>query len=139
MSWLSKAFSAVFGSSDNGKSIAETAVDTYERFNPSEVKVHEMSIEDLQAGDASQNNAREMEIPHHESWFDIFVDGVNRSVRPTMTVWAMGMLFGWWDTSNHWDDIPPMAWNIIWTIVTFWFGARVVFKDLPNAIKFWRK
>lgn len=126
------------GSSGNGRSLAETAVDTYERFNPSEVKQHEMSIEQLKAGDESQESARAMELKYHDSWFDIFIDGLNRSVRPFLTFWAIGMLMGWWDTSRHWAEIPEMAWNIIWTIVTFWFGARVLFKDLPGAIRSWR-
>jgi hypothetical protein len=138
MSWVSTAFKAVFGSSDNGKSIAETAVDTYERFNPGEVKQHEMSIEQQQAGDASQDSARAMIFASHASWFDIFIDGLNRSVRPFFTFWAIGMLMGWWDTTVHWDKIPEMAWNIIWTIVTFWFGSRVIFKDIPLAVKAWK-
>ena len=141
MSWLSKAFGAVFGSSSNGKSVAETAVDTYERFNPSAVKQHEMSIDDLKAGDSSQEDARKMVLRGHDSWFDIFIDGINRSVRPFMTVWAIGMLMNWWDTTEHWNNIHPMAWNIIWTIVTFWFGSRVIFKDIPAAFaayKNWR-
>lgn len=135
MGWLGKAFSAVFGSSDNGKSALELGAETYERFNPGEVKQHEMAIEQQQAGDASQDSARSMSLVHHDSWFDIFIDGVNRSVRPFLTYWAIGMLMGWWDTTVNWDKIPPMAWNIIWTIVTFWFGSRVIFKDIPLAVK----
>ena len=132
-------FKLLFGSSSNGKSLAETAVDAVDRFSPSDVKKHEMAIEDLKAGDESQNSARQMNQISHDSWLDVFVDAINRMVRPAFTLWAFGQLVGIWDTTTHWENIPPMAWNIIWTIVTFWFGARVIFKDLPSAIRLYKE
>jgi len=83
--------------------------------------------------DASQDSARKMVIPHHDSWFDILVDGMNRSVRPFITYWVLGVLFGWWEAPKT-DTIDPIMLNIIWTVITFWFGSRVVFKDVPKAI-----
>lgn len=136
MSWFTSLAGTLFGNSSNGKGVVQTAVDTYERFDPSAVKLHEMSLEDQTAGDASQDSARKMIVaPSHDSWFDILIDGLNRSVRPGFTLWAFGTLVGWWDTTAHWNEIPPMVWNIIWTIITFWFGSRILFKDLPSLVK----
>lgn len=100
---------------------------------PSAATKQKNSIEDLKAGDASQASARAMILAHHDSWLDIFVDGCNRSVRPFITYWVMGVLFGWWEAPKT-GDIDPIILNIIWTVITFWFGSRVVFKDVPNAI-----
>jgi len=135
MSWVSNVFSAVFGSTGNGKSSLEIAADVYDNRNPGEITKHEMNIENLQAGDASQNGARQMKFQSHESWFDIFVDGINRAVRPFMTIWAFGILVGWWGEPEGFSTMDFMTKNIIWTIITFWFGSRILFKDIPNVIK----
>ena len=131
--FLAKAAVSLFGSSSNGKGIVTQVSDVADKWNPSETTQHKMSIEDLKAGDASQDSARGMEFVNHASWLDILIDAGNRSVRPLFSLWAFGILSGWWTGPNT-AEIDPMVMNIIWTIVTFWFGARVLFKDLPNAI-----
>lgn len=139
MNWFGNIVSAVFGSSNNGKSNLEVAADIYDNRNPGEITKHEMNLENVQAGDASQNSARQMSFKSHDSWFDIFVDGINRAVRPFMTIWVFGLLVGWWDEPENFSTMDAMTKNIIWTIITFWFGSRVLFKDVPGAIKAWRK
>lgn len=132
--WIGKAFKAVFGSSDNGQSLVET----YERFNPSEVKQHEMSMDDIKAGDESQANAQQLQLKSHDSWFDIFIDGWNRAQRPLYSTYAFLVLSGSVDTT-HFKSIDPIAWNIIWTIIGFWFGTRMIFKDIPAAYAAFKK
>lgn len=138
--WFTKTVGAIFGSSSNGKSVAETAVETYERFNPSKVKQHEMAVDDIKAGDQSQLQAQQMQLKSHDSWFDIFIDGWNRAQRPAYSTYAFLVLTNNVDTI-HFNNIHPMAWNIIWTIIGFWFGTRMIFKDIPAAFaayKNWR-
>jgi hypothetical protein len=133
MGWLVKGLTMLFGSSSNGKGVVGQVSDAVDRWSPSAQTQHENSIEDLQAGDASQASARSMVLVHHDSWFDIFIDGMNRSVRPVITFWVVGVLIGWWEAPRT-DTIDPIVLNIMWTVITFWFGSRVVFKDVPNAI-----
>ena len=125
--WVTK----IFGGSDKG--IVEQVSDVADKWVPSATTQHKMEIEDAKAGDESQASARSMVIPSHDSWVDVIVDGMNRLVRPLMTYWVVGILWGWVrppDLSN----IHPMMWNIIWTIITFWFGSRLIFKDIPALI-----
>ena len=139
MNFFSKLGSIFFGGSSD-KGIVEQAADTVERFNPGAVKQHEMSIEDQKAGDDSQRNAQQLVLQTGgDNWFDIIVNGLNRLVRPVITYWVVLVLFGLVTVpSDYWGKIPDMMWNIIWTVITFWFGARAVFKDIPSAIRQWR-
>lgn len=130
--WAKKLFTG-------NKGIIEEVSDVADKWVPSETTKHKMSIEDLQAGDESQDSARKMELATHNSWFDIAVDGMNRLPRPLITGWVVAMLFGWVDEPAHLQGKSPMTLNIIWTVITFWFGSRVLFKDIPSVIKALRK
>lgn len=130
--WAKKLFTG-------NKGIIEEVSDVADKWVPSETTKHKMSIEDLQAGDESQDSARKMELATHNSWFDIAVDGMNRLPRPLITGWVVAMLFGWVDEPAHLQVMSPMTLNIIWTVITFWFGSRVLFKDIPSVIKTLRK
>ena len=124
------------GSSDKG--IVEQAADAVERFAPGVVKQHEMSIEDLKAGDESQKNAQQLILPAHDTIFDVAVDGITRLIRPAISFWAIGVLFGWINT-DHLQTIDPMAWNLIITVVGFYMGFRAITKDFPSLIQVIRK
>lgn len=131
-SWLGKLFG-----SDKG--IVEQVSDTIDKWAPSEVTKHKMSIEDLKAGDDSQASARAMVMTSHNSWFDILIDGISRLPRPVITTWAIGMLFGWIPEPIHLQTLNPITLNIIWTVITFWFGSRVLLKDIPSVIKSFKR
>lgn len=142
MSWLSKAVGKLFG---GGKGIIEQVSDVADKWKPSPVTQHKMAVEDAglaivdqQAGDASQNSARAIVLPTHETWFDSFVDGISRLVRPVVTYWIVGGLAGFWALPKL-GEVDPVMMNIVWTIITFWFGSRTLFKDLPTAYRLLRK
>lgn len=132
MSWFSKLFGG-------GKGVVEQVSDVVDKWNPSETTRHAMSIDDIKAGDESQDSARKMELRGHATWFDVLIDGLNRLPRPIMTGWVVCILFGWISPPTHLESMSPVTQNIIWTIVTFWFGSRVLFKDIPTLIKSLRK
>lgn len=134
--WVGKLVGTLLGGKGGG--LLQKGSDLVDRWKPSATTKHKMSLEDLKAGDVSQESAREMEQISHESKFDIFVDGMNRLMRPLMTIWAVGGLAGGWDLPST-DTVDPVMMNIIWTIVTFWFGSRTIFKDIPNAIKIYQQ
>lgn len=131
--WLGKLGGMLFGSSDKG--LVSDVSDAVDRWSPSETSRHKMALEDMKAGDSSQESAREMKLRGGSTWFDSLVDGLNRLVRPVMTFWVFGILTGMLGIPTHLYNIPPMLWNIVWTIVTFWFGSRLVFKDVPSLFK----
>lgn len=117
-----------------GKSTVEKLVETATDYMPSKVKQHEMALEDVKAGDDSQRNAQQLQLVSHTTWLDVVIDGANRCIRPLFSIWAFCVLAGWIKV-DHLAVIPPMAWNVIWTIIGFWFGTRMVFKDIPMLIK----
>jgi hypothetical protein len=137
MSWsIGSIFSKMFVG-DEG--IVEQVSDVADKWMPSTTTRHSMGLEDLKAGDESQDSARNMVLVSHGSWLDIGVDALNRLVRPAFTTWAFGLLIGWWDQPDHLLTMNPIVLNILWTIVTFWFGSRVIIKDIPAAVKWARK
>lgn len=136
MSWIGKVFGAMFGGK---KGIIEQVSDTVDKWKPSPVTQHGMDIEaskqsvaEQAAGDESQRSARAMPLPTHGTWFDSLVDGLNRLVRPTITYWIVGGLVGFWQLPRL-GSVDPIMMNIVWTVITFWFGSRLLFKDLPAA------
>ena len=144
MGWLTQAFGFLFGAG-NGKGVVGEVSDAVDKWSPSPTTKHAMatenaalSIADQQAGDASQNSARAMTQVAHDSWFDVAVDGLSRLVRPILTYWVIGGLVGLWPLPTL-CNVDPIMMNIVWTVITFWFGSRTVFKDLPAAYVLVRK
>ena len=135
--WLGKLAGSLFGSSDKG--LVGDISDAVDRWSPSATTRHKMSLEDMKAGDSSQESARGLVLRGGSTWFDNLIDGLNRLVRPVLTFWVFGILTGMLGIPTHLLSIPPMLWNIIWTIVTFWFGSRMVFKDIPKMFNKDRK
>lgn len=82
----------------------------------------------------------------NRNWFDSLVDGVNRLVRPLMT-YGIIALFLWAGvdparftvTMAAMNTIPDMLWTIMAMILGFWFGSRVLAKDLPSQASAARK
>jgi len=142
MAWYKAAAGFVSKLFTGEKGIIEQTSDVVDKWMPSKTTIHKMSIEDQQAGDQSQDSARKMQQASHGSWVDIIIDAWSRTPRPAFATWAFGLLVGWWEPPRHllmateggsivWN---PILGNIIWTIITFYFGARVIFKDIPAAI-----
>ena len=116
------------------KGFIEQTSDVVDKWHPSKTTIHKMSMEDLKAGDNSQDSARKMVLVTHDSWLDIIIDAWARLPRPAFATWAFGLLVGWWEQPVHINTLNPLLLNIIWTVVTFYFGARVIVKDIPAAV-----
>ena len=137
MSWNIGSFFAKMFVGEKG--IVESVSDIADKWVPSKTTIHKMSLEDQQAGDDSQDSARKMVLVGHDSWLDIAVDALNRLVRPIFTYWAFALLMGWVSPPTHLETMNAVVLNILWTIVTFWFGSRMLVKDIPAAVKWARK
>lgn len=91
-------------------------------------------IKDSTKDTGDTQNARAFGAPAvHDSWFDIFVDGINRLVRPVMAVTLLGAVCGWWviDTS----ELDPNIWELTKWVFGFYFGQRALIKDVPQMIR----
>ena len=78
-------------------------------------------------------DARAMQMATHESWFDSMIDGFARLIRPGMTTWICGGFIGWWELPKP-DSVDPFWQSVFWVILTFWFGGRVIMKDIPKMV-----
>ena len=85
---------------------------------------------------ASYESARKNDQPMNSGSpiLDGLVNGVNRLIRPWVTITVIGSLFGYWELPPP-DSISPQYWSIAQIILGFWFGGRFLVKDIPQAIK----
>jgi hypothetical protein len=72
-----------------------------------------------------------------KTWWDSFVDGLNRLPRPVITfsiigtfVWAFYDPAGFIGYMAAMEVVPDELWLMWLTIVAFWFGGRLVSQDL---------
>ncbi len=71
------------------------------------------------------------------TWWDSFVDGLNRLPRPVITfsiigifVWAFYDPMGFVEYMGAMEVVPDELWLMWLTIIAFWFGGRLVSQDL---------
>lgn len=69
----------------------------------------------------------------HNTAFDALVDGINRLVRPVIAIAVLGAWFGWWRLVPI-DTLGAEYQFYVRLVVTFYFGGRVLTKDVPQAI-----
>jgi hypothetical protein len=67
--------------------------------------------------------------------FNNFVNGVNRCIRPAVTVGLVGGVVGIWPLPAT-DSIDPIILGYTEIVLIFWFGGRALFKDLPSLIAY---
>lgn len=138
LGFLFKIVPTLFGSSSNGKGIVNSIADVIDRFVPSAKTRQENNESDKKATAESQDDARAMKFKSHDSWFDIFVDGVNRLIRPVITIGVISIIFGWVEQPDL-DNIHPVILEVTLIVISFWFGGRFVVKDLMPAIDKWQE
>jgi hypothetical protein len=116
--------------------VAGGVADIVERWKPGEGKKQEMQMEVAEFLHKSIADARKHDQPMNSgiAIIDALVNGVNRLIRPWVTITVIGSLFGYWELPAP-DTIDPQYWDITKIILAFWFGGRFLVKDIPQAIK----
>jgi hypothetical protein len=119
--------------------VAEQGADIVERWAPGTAKKHEMATEIDKTINAAVAAARSHDSPpgDNRTWFDSFVDGLNRLIRPGVTIFLFGGIGGFWELPKV-GDVDPIILTWTGTVFLFWFGGRAIFKDLPSVIKYLR-
>ena len=128
-----------FGGGSSGKSMATEVADIVERWAPSEQAKHAMLTELAALDMSAQDSARKHDQPQNSGIpiIDALVNGLNRLIRPGITIGIIGGLIGWWRLPDP-GVADPMFWRYGEIIIGFWFGSRTLFKDLPAAVKYLR-
>jgi len=124
------------GTSDAVTDSANNIADIVERWKPGEGKKHEMTMEINEYLHKTVADARKHDQPMNSgiALVDALVNGVNRLIRPWVTITVIGSLFGYWTLPPP-ESIDPQYWTITQIILGFWFGGRFLVKDIPQAIK----
>ena len=128
------------GAAKAGLDVANGVADIFERWRPGDTKNHEMVMEVSELVESSYADARKHDQPMSSGVpiVDAIVNGINRLIRPWVTITVIGSLFGYWDLPPP-DQIDPQYWVLGKIIIGFWFGGRALFKDLPALVQHIRK
>jgi hypothetical protein len=124
------------GAASAVESTANGVADIVERWNPGVAKKHEMQMEINNFLQDAYDSARKHDQPMNSgiAIVDAIVNGINRLIRPWVTITVIGSLFGYWTLPPP-ESIDPQYWVITQIILGFWFGGRFLVKDIPQAIK----
>jgi len=124
------------GTSEAIGKTAEGVANIVEKWHPGEVKKQEMELEINRFLQDSYESARKHDSPMDSGMplLDALVNGVNRLIRPWVTITVIGSLFGYWELPPP-QSIDPAYWTITQIILGFWFGGRFLVKDIPQAVK----
>ena len=128
------------GAAKAGLGVANGIADIVERWNPGDSKNVQFTKELTTLVNNSYESAREHDSPMTSGvpWVDATVNGVNRMIRPWVTITVIGSLFGYWNLPPP-QSVEPEYWIMIQIILGFWFGGRLVTKDIPAALVHLRK
>ena len=134
MNVLSLAWRAakyVFLGDSGGSSVTGSIASTVGKVAESNI---EAGTEQAQAQASENANVRAFAAPGvHNSVFDVLVDAANRLIRPVVTTYTFGGIVGWW----HLPDLAGVDQRWLYAgsvMLTFWFGGRLLTKDLPSAV-----
>lgn len=132
ISLIGGAAKFLFGGSSGGSSPVETitkAVDEYKYTDEEKAGAEERDVE----------QARKFATPGEPLGFiGQVVNGANHIIRPWITFELMSGLFGYRQLPDI-SGIDPLWMKLIIIVITFWFGGRMVVKDLPALIDAVRK
>lgn len=139
MSW--NPLSWVTGGVVKAGTAAITEISTVvEKWYPGAEKNHEMAQEIAAMYMKSQESARGHDTPMWSgiALLDGMVNGVNRLIRPGVTIGLVGGVMGWWQLPAP-EGIDPVYFHFTEITLLFWFGGRALFKDLPAMLKYLKR
>lgn len=119
---------------------AKAAADIVERWAPSDAAKHQMMMDVMAKVNEAVANARAYDprstaTGRVAELINVLVDGINRLVRPGVTLGLFGGIAGWWQLPRV-GDIDPVILDASYTVLIFWFGGRALFKDLPALLQY---
>lgn len=66
--------------------------------------------------------------------YDLTIDSLSRTIRPGITIMLIGGVFNWWTLPDP-EHLGDFWQNVLMLVLTFWFGGRVMLKELPIAVR----
>ena len=131
----------VGGTAKAGLDVAGGVADLVERWKPGDAKNVEFIKELTTLVNTSYDSARKHDTPMQSGvkWVDAGVNSINRLIRPWITITVIGSLFGLGERWSYFnlpapESIAPEYWVMAKVILGFWFGGRLITKDIPAAL-----
>lgn len=111
-----------------------SAADTVRAAGDVADKLHTSDEERAAAQLAENVSARGFAAPGaHGTMLDVVIDGLNRLPRPVVTGYVLGGIAGGWSLPDL-TKIDPLWVMAGGTIMGFWFGGRLITRDMPSAV-----
>lgn len=120
MSWWNVLF---------GGGVAQTATAIGNAVDAVTTSDEERGAQVLQEGAQTQTFA----APAGDGAINDLVNAFNRLIRPGVTTWLFGGFAGWWKLPDP-SSVDPFYQQCFYIVLTFWFGGRLIMKDLPAMI-----
>lgn len=123
-----------------GKEVAEVFTENKENRGQ---RTHDREIADIGRDLASLNQfSAEFHARQKRTWWDSFVDGLNRLPRPLLTIAVLGFFvlapldpIRFLEIAKAYELMPPGYWALLSVIIGFYFGGRMQLKSQDMAIK----
>lgn len=123
-----------------GKEVAEVFKENAENKGQ---RVHDETMADIGRDMASlQQFGAEFHDRSNRTWWDSFVDGLNRLPRPLLTIAILSFFVlaplnpaRFLEIAKAYELMPPGYWALLSVIIGFYFGGRMQIKSQDMAIK----
>ena len=123
-----------------GKEVAEVFKENAEKKGQ---RAHEETMADIGRDMASlQQYGAEFHERSNRTWWDSFVDGLNRLPRPLLTIAVLSFFVlaplhpaRFLEIAKAYELMPPGYWALLSVIVGFYFGGRMQIKSQDMAVK----
>ncbi|OUS26044.1 hypothetical protein A9Q99_19925 [Gammaproteobacteria bacterium 45_16_T64] len=127
----------IFG---GAKDVAEVFVPNKEKQSK---RSHKESMADIDRDMAAlQQFTKEFHQRLNRTWWDSFVDGLNRLPRPLLTFSIVGLFVlapidpaRFLQIAKAYELMPPGYWALLTVIIGFYFGGRMQLKSQDMAVK----
>jgi hypothetical protein len=131
--WLGGAFKG-------GKEIAEVFTENKENKGQ---RTHDEHLAHLNLDMAAlQQFSSEFHRRNNRTWWDSFIDGLNRLPRPMLTIAVLSFFVlapinptRFQEIAKAYELIPPGYWGLLSIIVGFYFGGRMQIKSQDMAMR----
>lgn len=113
--------------------------DIVEKWIPGAEKKHEMAVEiDKTVADSVAQARQFAPVNTDAGLMGRIADGLSRLVRPVVTLYLLAVVFGLAHNAVP-ADLDPWYLAQAEKVLVFWFGGRLLIKDIPAAILYLRR
>lgn len=104
-------------------------------YKPGAQDLHNMQVQDDQLAQQATAGAQALQFQTHNTWFDVFVDGYWRLMRPLIITALLLGYYGFFPLPKP-GSVDPLFLAWVDKVMYFLFGGRLILKDIPSALSY---